>query len=183
MTNESILQSVRDCKNFALTRDTFNRMTGLDLWLDSVESDDPHTREALASDYYQTLITDAELKERCESSHQTMRNEVHDKKVTYSNGISGLTHILVPIHHNGDTIGFFRCGGMRDSYRGVLRFMNFSEELREEGYDEAFLKDLEAAFRKLPNLHGDDLAEAVEWLLERAREIELSMNTLDTMLK
>ena len=183
MKNESLLQSVRECKNFSLTRDTFKRMTGLDLWLDSVECDDPHTREALASEYYQTLITDPDLKSRCETSHQTMRNEVHDKKVTYSNGISGLTHILVPLHHDGETVGFLRCGGMRDSYRGVLRFMNFSDELREEGYDEAFLGELEAAFKKLPNLHGDDLAEAVEWLLERASDIEKSMESLKTMLK
>jgi len=183
MKSDQLLKQVRESNNFKLTRDTFKRMTGLNLWLDSTDADDPHADTKIASEYYATLIQDDTLRERCENSHQTMRDEVHGKNVKFSNGISGLTHILVPINHKDQTIGFLRCGGMRDTYRGVLKFMNFSEDLREEGYDDDTLKALEKSFKKLPNLHGEHLTEAIEWLTERASEIETSMDTVEKMLE
>jgi len=172
MSAKSLLELVREGEKFRLMRETFKRMTDLDLWLDAIDSDDPRSSDELVTDYYNCMLNDAKLKERCEVSHQSMRDAAHDKTVKYADGISGLIHFLVPIHDGEAEIGFLRCGGIRDSYRGVLKFMNFAQDLREDGYDEQTISRLEKAFNKLPKLHGENLAEAVYWISSRAAEID-----------
>lgn len=178
MTSNELLNQVRQSLKFKTMCEKFKRMTELNLWLDSLEADDPRSTDEIASDYYSIMLKDDTLKDRCESSHQTMRDSAHNKTVKYADGISGLIHFLVPIHAAGQEIGFLRCGGVRDSYRGVLKFMNFSQELREEGFEEEMITELAAAFQKLPNLHGEDLAEAVDWLAARAAEIDKAIERL-----
>ena len=98
--------------------------------------------------------------------------------VKYATGISGLIHFLVPIHLDQQEIGYLRCGGMKDAYRGVLKFMTFSQELKESHHDEEKIKELEEAFKKIPNIHGEDLAEASVWLAARAKDIEAEIEKL-----
>ena len=172
MHREKILRKIRESKDFTLLRETFKRMTELDLWLDSIDRDDPRSSEELSDDYYSILTKELNLKDQCELSHQEMRDATKGTTVKYATGISGLIHFLVPIHSRGEEIGYLRCGGIRDTYRGVLKFMNFSQELKDAHHDEEKIQKLELAFKQIPNLHGEDLAEASTWLAERAREIE-----------
>jgi len=178
MHREKILETIRESKHFKLLCDTFKRMTELDLWLDSIDKDDPRSSEDLSNDYYSILTKELDLKEQCELSHQTMRDATKGTHVKYATGISGLIHFLVPIKLNNEEIGYLRCGGIRDSYRGVLKFMNFSQDLKDQKHDEEKILKLEQAFKKIPNLHGEDLAEASTWLAERAHEIEKEIEIL-----
>ena len=172
------IQELRESKYFMLMRDTFRQMTGLDIWLDDLDGDDPKSADDLASEYYQLLVKDEKLNEQIQHSHQEMRDSTHGKKVKYGNGVTGLIHFLVPIHHMGEEAAYLRCGGIRDSYRGVLKFINFSKDLRDEGYDEDTIDTLKAAFDKLPTLHGEDLAEAVDWVADRAAVLESQLEEL-----
>ena len=148
MHREKILDNIRNSEHFKLMCGTFKRMTELDLWLDSVDKDDPRSSEELSSDYYNILVKDLDLKEQCEISHQSMRDATNGKHVKYASGISGLIHFLVPVHQGDEEIGYLRCGGIKDTYRGVLKFMNFSRELKDEKHDEEKLQKLEEAFKK-----------------------------------
>ncbi len=172
MTDKQILQQVRESEHFRVLCEAFKRMTELNLWLDSVDQDDPRSMDDLSSEYYSILSKELGLKEQLEISHQSMRDSTHGRHVKYAQGISGLIHFLVPIHFEDKVIGFLRCGGVKDAYRGVLKFMNFSQELKDKDYDVERIAELEAAFKKIPNLHGEDLAEATSWLSLRAKEIE-----------
>ncbi len=172
MHREKILEKIRQSKDFKLLRDTFKRMTELDLWLDSIDKDDPQSSEDLSNEYYSILTKELNLKDQCELSHQEMRDATKGTTVKYATGISGLIHFLIPIHNKKEEIGYLRCGGIRDSYRGVLKFMNFSQDLKDAHHDDEKIQKLELAFKKIPNLHGENLAEASRWLAERAREIE-----------
>lgn len=172
------IQKLRDSEDFTLVKKAFKGMTGLDIWLDDLDQDDPKTADELASDYYHFLTKDDKFREKCELSHQAMRDSAHGKNVKFADGVTGLIHFLVPLHLDGEEVAFLRCGGFRDSYRGVLKFMNFSEELREQGYDEKAIHGLKEAFDKLPKLHGEDLAEAVDWIAERASKLEEKLKDL-----
>ncbi len=172
MTDKQILQQIRESEHFRVLSEAFKRMTELDLWLDSVDEDDPRSMDELSSDYYSILTKKLGLKDQLDVSHQTMRESTHGKHVKYAEGISGLIHFLVPVHDGEREIGFIRCGGMKDAYRGVLKFMNFSQELKDQDHDAAKIAELDAAFKKIPNLHGEDLAEATGWLAQRAKEID-----------
>ncbi len=178
MTDNQILQKIRESEHFKVLCRAFKRMTELDLWLDSLEQDDPRSLDELSSDYYQILSRELDLKEELEASHQSMRDSTEGKHVKYAHGISGLIHFLVPVHDGDREIGFLRCGGMRDAYRGVLKFMNFSEELKGQEHDAEKIAELEAAFKKIPNLHGEDLAEATSWLAKRAVEIDKEISEI-----
>ncbi len=52
MKRDQILDAIRSSEHFKLMCETFKRMTELDLWLDSVDSDDPRSSEDLSSEYY-----------------------------------------------------------------------------------------------------------------------------------
>jgi len=90
MENEVILENIRGSEHFKLMCDTFKRMTELDLWLDSIDHDDPRSSEQLSTDYYSILVKDLNLKEQCELSHQSMRwcrfISTIKKSVTYAAG-------------------------------------------------------------------------------------------------
>lgn len=172
MTDKEILQQIRGSEHFRVLCEGFKRMTELDLWLDSVDQDDPRSMDELSSEYYSILSNELGLRDKLEVSHQSMRDSTHGKHVKYAQGITGLIHFLVPIHNGEQVIGFLRCGGVKDAYRGTLKFMNFSQELKDQDYDVKRIAELEAAFKKIPNLHGEDLAEATSWLSIRAKEIE-----------
>lgn len=178
MNDEEILNHIRQSNHFKLLCETFKRMTELDLWLDSIDHDDPRSSEELSNSYYSILTEELNLKEQCELSHQEMRDASQGKHVKYATGISGLIHFLIPVRIEKREVGYLRCGGIRDSYRGVLKFMNFSQELKESHHDEDKITKLEEAFKKIPNLHGEDLAEASTWLAERAVEIEQEIENL-----
>ncbi len=184
LTQKELVDKVRTSKKFELMQKAFKRMTGLEIWLDYRDADDPRSVDELAGDYYKTLTKDDQLKKRIEISHQSMRDSVHNQSVKYTEGLTGLIHFLVPIHdQDGEEIGYLRCGGIRDTYRGVLKFMNFVQELREDGYDEESIKELENSFKKLPKLHGEDLALAVDWVAARADEIDKSLARLSQLHK
>ena len=172
MTDKQILQQIRESEHFRVLSEAFKRMTELDLWLDSVDQDDPRSMDELSGEYYSILSKELGLKDQLEVSHQSMRESTLGKHVKYAEGISGLIHFLVPIHSGEREIGFLRCGGLKDAYRGVLKFMNFSQELKDQDVDIEKIVELEAAFKNIPNLHGEDLAEATSWLAHRAKEID-----------
>ncbi|MGJ8654935.1 MAG: hypothetical protein ACSHX6_00685 [Akkermansiaceae bacterium] len=172
MTDKQILNQIRESEHFRVLCEAFKRMTELDLWLDSLDEDDPRSMDELSSDYYSILTKKLGLKDQLDVSHQTMREATSGKHVKYAEGISGLIHFLVPVHNGEQEIGFLRCGGMRDTYRGVLKFMNFSQELKDQDHDADKIAELELAFKKIPNIHGEDLAEATAWLADRAKEID-----------
>jgi len=178
MNDKEVLQQIRESEHFKVLCEAFKRKSELDLWLDALDEDDPRSTDELASEYYSILSDKLGLKEKLEGSHQTMRDASSEKHVKYVEGISGLIHFLVPVHDGEKEIGFLRCGGMRDTYRGVLKFMNFSQELKDQNYDADKISELEAAFKKIPNLHGEDLAEATSWLAERAKEIDGKIEAL-----
>jgi hypothetical protein len=178
MTDKQILQQIRESEHFKVLSEAFKRMTQLDLWLDAMDEDDPRSIDELSGEYYSILAKDLGLKEQLQVSHQTMRESTEGKHVKYAHGISGLIHFLVPVHDGEKEIGFLRCGGMKDAYRGVLKFMNFSEELKNKNYNAEKLAELEAAFKKIPNLHGEDLAEATAWLASRAKEIDKEISEI-----
>lgn len=178
MTDKQILQRIRESEHFRVLCEAFKRMTELDLWLDSLDQDDPRSKDELSSEYYSILSRELGLRDQLEVSHQTMRESVHDKHIKYAEGITGLIHFLVPIHDGDKEIGFLRCGGVKDAYRGVLKFMNFSQELKDQDCDADKIAELEAAFKKIPNLHGEDLAEATSWLAARAKEIEKEISEI-----
>lgn len=178
MTDKQILEQIRESEHFKVLCGAFKRMTELDLWLDSVDEDDPRSMDEFSSDYYSILSKKLGLKDQLDVSHQTMRESTHGKHVKYAEGITGLIHFLVPVHDGEREIGFLRCGGMRDAYRGVLKFMNFSQELKDQDYDTEKISELEVAFKKIPNLHGEDLAEATSWLADRAKEIDKEISEI-----
>jgi ligand-binding sensor protein len=135
--------------------------------------------DELSSDYYSILTKKLGLKEQLDVSHQTMRDSTQGKHVKYAEGISGLIHFLVPVHDGDREIGFIRCGGMKDAYRGMLKFMNFSQELKDQDHDEEKIAELESAFKNIPNLHGENLAEATSWLAQRAKEIDKEITEIN----
>jgi hypothetical protein len=180
MTDKQILEQIRESEHFRVLCEAFKRMTELDLWLDSMDQDDPRSLEDLSSDYYTILAKKLGLQEQLDVSHQSMRDSSHGMHVKYVEGISGLIHFLIPVHNGEKEIGFLRCGGMRDTYRGVLKFMNFSQELKDQDHDEAKIAELEEAFRKIPNIHGEDLAEVTSWLANRAKEIDKEISEINS---
>lgn len=178
MTDKQILNQIRESEHFRVLSEAFKRMTELDLWLDALDEDDPRSMDELSGKYYSILANELGLKDQLDVSHQTMRDSTQGNQVKYAHGISGLIHFLVPVHSGENVIGFLRCGGMKDAYRGVLKFMNFSQELKDKECGEEKLAELEAAFKKIPNLHGEDLAEATAWLANRAKEIDKEISEI-----
>ncbi|MFT5904437.1 MAG: hypothetical protein ACI9E1_000011 [Cryomorphaceae bacterium] len=178
MNNKTIIEAVRISGQFKTLCETFKNRTDLDLWLDSKDSDDPRSNEEMSNDYYTILTKDLDMEEECEVSHQSMRDASHGKQIKYAEDISGLIHFLVPIHSGDEEIGFLRCGGIKDAYRGVKKLIDFTNELHQKNADGAKIVALEAAYKQIPNLYGEDLAEAVNWLADQAVEIEKLVSNL-----
>lgn len=184
MTSQELLEQIRKSKKFQLMRESFKRRTEINLLLDSVNEDDPESTSAdHRSEFYNTLLNNEKLAKQCIRSHQAMREAVDDKTVKYSTGITGLIHLIVPIHLHGETVAYLRAGGFRNSFDGLKKFLDFKRDLREDGFSEELISELEDGFNKLPNLFGEDLADAADWLSERASEIDNALERLDRMHK
>lgn len=51
MIDKQILQQIRESEHFRVLSEAFKRMTELDLWLDSVDQDDPRSMDELSGEY------------------------------------------------------------------------------------------------------------------------------------
>lgn len=177
MSPHNLLQSIRSGEPFQRIRSALHKATGLTLCLDSLDNDDP-TRP-LTDDFCSQMLRDPMLAQRCRCAHQEVRQSMHPTDTSLNHCPAGMVHVIVPVHTNGEKIGFLRCGGILDPINGMLNFLNFRNSLGNENFDISTIEELDYQIHCSPRLYPNDLDALVEWIAHQAARVDKRIGEID----
>lgn len=169
-----MIEMLRNCEKYMSLKRVFHEMTGGTLHLDSMTHDDPTPCSTM--NFCNCMMSNPELAKSCKAAHQKIRNESKSHVMHISPCPSGLLHLLVPIHHNGSTIGFIRCSGLKHANSDYTDLEKLNETINKNPPPVALVNLLELQFDKTESFDDNQISLIMMWLLHQACSFNDLMN-------